>query len=378
MKPNCAVLALLVPVALAALGCAEDVGPCPDDGDGGPTAARGFDTVVVGSSVQYGGQAIMNVSCAGGVCHSSIAKGSARRGAPADLNFDLVPVSESNIAGTGMNMSGRKVATLSDEDRVGLRERQRKVFEERNRIWQQVKDDLMPPDGIYAMFKQLTRIHDSKEDAPCSGSRNSYADITQKSSQDILRKWLACQAPIVEVNASVVEVNGSAGRAGFQYQVCGDTPIDDDAGSDDGGAGDAGAEEGGAPTTVVTLEDLLDGVFTDNTCTSCHPTVNKGIDLSSADKAYATLVTNKAVICNGKPFVTPGDPSKSFLIDILGEENDCKDPMPPSGKMSAAEIKQVTDWIQGGAKRDADKGIKTVLPRDLVTKDPSVGLDAGL
>jgi len=123
----------------------------------------------------------------------------------------------------------------------------------------------------------------------------------------------------------------------------------------------------------------MEGVFVDNTCTGCHPAAAKDVDLdlSDATKAYATLVTDKTVVCDGKPLVTPGDPTKSFLIDVLGEAPGCnKDKMPPQGPISAAELKKVTDWIKGGALRDSDKGI--VRPSALKSKDPAIGLDAGL
>jgi len=367
MKLNRAVPALLMPVMLYAQGCGEDVGPCPAGKDAGMSKSAGYDTVLVGSQVQYGGQAILNQSCANGICHSSTAKGESRHGAPGDLNFDLRPVGESDVVSSGPNDQGNTVAIVSDEAVSGLRERQRKVFEERNSIWQQVKDGDMPPGGMFASFKKLTSIFDSDEATPCTRVKNSYGDITTKASQDVLRTWLACSTPIVEVNSSVVEQPGSAGKAGYQYPVC------EGSVSPDGGAPDGG------PVEVVTLADLLadDGPFGTYACASCHPSVDKSVDLTDETKAYATLVGNTKVICKSKPYVTPGDPAKSFLMDLLSADKPgsgdatCADAMrmPLGQEMTAAEIQKVSDWIKGGAKKSTDKSLGSAR---------SSGLDAGV
>jgi hypothetical protein len=345
MNPNRAALALLIPVTLYALGCGEDVGACPAGPDAGMSKSAGYDTVLVGSQVQYGGQAILNQSCANGICHSSAAKGDSRHGAPADLNFDLKPLGESSVVSSGPNKFGHTVAMLKPEDVSGLRERQRKVFENRNSIWAQVKEGDMPPGGMFAAFRKLMSVFDTDEATPCMRAKNHYEDITTKATQDVLRTWLACSTPLVEVNSSVVEVAGSAGMAGYQYPVC------------EG----AVSPDGGGAGTVVTLADLLadDGAFGTNNCATCHPSVDKSVDMSSEDKAYATLVGNTKVICNGKPYVTAGDPSKSFLIDVISSDSPgCKaERMPSGGEMAAAEIQQVSDWIKGGAKRSTDKSL---------------------
>jgi len=328
------------------------------------TKGAGYDTVQVGSQVQYGGQAIINQSCANGICHSSAAKGAARRGAPADLNFDLRPVGESGVESSGENDKGYTVAKLKADDVRGLRERQRKVFEERNSIWQQVKDGDMPPPGMFASFRNLASIFDTDEATPCTRiSTKGIADITTKASQDVLRTWLACSVPIVEVNSSVVEVPGSAGTAGYQYQVCGGGGVDTDGGTPDAGGG----------VVTVTLKDLLadDGAFGTYACAACHPSVakDKAVDLTDEAKSYTTLTATKA-ICNGKPYVTPGDPAKSFLMDVISKDdpgcNAMRMPMGPA--MTAAEIKKVSDWIQGGAKKSTDKSLGGF----------STGVDAGV
>ena len=50
-------MAVLALVGVAATGCGEEVGPCD-------APIEGEDTVLYNSTVQFGGQAIMNKACA--------------------------------------------------------------------------------------------------------------------------------------------------------------------------------------------------------------------------------------------------------------------------------------------------------------------------
>ena len=140
----------------------------------------------------------------------------------------------------------------------------------------------MPPSGMFESFRQLTNVFDSDEATPCSGAKNHYLDITEKATQDVLRTWLACQAPIVEVNSS-----GGRGqrqrpaRLAISIQSCGCRS------PGDGGAGD------GAPRSSRS-RIVRDGPFATNACMSCHPGAGgDAIDLTSDDKAYATLVSEQ-------------------------------------------------------------------------------------
>jgi hypothetical protein len=317
--------------ALAALaaGCTENVGACFDDG------TRGRDTVVVGSHVEYAGQAILNQACATG-CHNSEAKGSKRNGAPAGLDFNLNPVS-AETADRAEDSAGRTYAVLDDDVIAGLRARQREVFTERNLIWQQVRDGMMPPDGAFKRFWNLVAISVSGKESPCTRG-DALGGIDSKASQDLLRNWLACQAPIVESYGGPVELDGVAGRSGYQYLAC--------------------EVEAGA----VGLVDLMDetrGVFTSTGCTGCHPASARDypLDLSSIDRAYATLVEDTTVRCEGKPYVTPNEPDRSFLLDVLTKDDPgCGITRMPFGlePLSAGEVQQVRDWIAAGAPRSVD------------------------
>lgn len=74
-------------------------------------------------------------------------------------------------------------------------------------------------------------------------------------------------------------------------------------------------------------------------CFACHTqTKMGGLDLSS----------RATVLAGGKrgPAVTPGDPARSLLIQAVHQTGDLK--MPPSGKLSAIEIADMSAWIRDG------------------------------
>ena len=245
MRLDRTLFAMLLSSFVHAAGCGDEVGPCDDVQDG-------EDTVLVGNTVQFGGQAIMNLACAS--CHSSQAKGAARRGAPAGLDFDLLPLDPDDPAltdGTTVNAAGQTLVKLKPTSVAGLRQRQRRVFEDRETIFQQVKDGMMPPPGgEFDVFRSLARIVGTTNTSPCQADVGAFAPLSRKSSRDVLRKWLACRAPIVEINSSNkvktkpegldllvgtsdagvapdagVTFVQAAGLAGYQYEVC-EAPTD--------------------------------------------------------------------------------------------------------------------------------------------------------
>ena len=355
MTWNATRIALLVPASLYLSGCSDGVGTCD-------TSTRGRDTVLVGSVVQYGGQAIINSACANGTCHTSTARGAARHGAPAYLDFDLMPVDAQEADGDDQNARGDAMVVLSKRQIVHLRSRQSLLVRDREAVWQQVRDGLMPPSGVYESYRQLKSIFDSDESAPCTKSKR-FTTTADADAQEVLRNWLACGAPIVEVNSPVVEKNAVAGRAGFQYPMCG---------------GEAPAD-GGVPV-VVSLETLLDtGPL--SFCTSCHPTASKP-DLKTLTTA-STTVSSKAEVCNGKPYVTPGEPDRSFLYEVVSEDKPgCNvRRMPIGAKLSAEQLRLVRDWISAGAPI-TDEDIQTPESsgdsgEDSVAKESEDAADSG-
>ncbi len=77
-------------------------------------------------------------------------------------------------------------------------------------------------------------------------------------------------------------------------------------------------------------------------CYSCH---------GSAKTAGLQLDSRETLLKGGKsgPSIHPGDPDKSLLIEAIRYQNP-KLKMPPSGKLSDAEIALLADWVKDGAK----------------------------
>ena len=76
-------------------------------------------------------------------------------------------------------------------------------------------------------------------------------------------------------------------------------------------------------------------------CWQCHgPEKRKG---------GLRLDTAEAVGAGGDsgPVVVPGKPHESRLIEAIGYKGELK--MPPKGKLSDAEIAELTEWVRGGA-----------------------------
>jgi len=348
-------LSLLAAAASLAAGC-NDLGSCDDP-------ERGRKTVQFGGEVMYAGQAVMLRSCATG-CHSSAAKGGGRQGAPAGLNFDLIPLKSGELVkddeGT---VTGAQIDPI---ELGGLRARQRKVFDEREGIWEQIDTGLMPPGDLGATFKDLMKVVGVTFDPAAKGCTQGEALGTLDNAKEELRNWLACGTPIVETNspdlpfAAVSADAGAAetaagtyayaGQAGYQYPACEPAP----------GGGDGGVD-GGAGVTFAQVYAIMES--TDNVCSACHggamPMGNFDMG-DTIDEAYAALVGSgdgAMSTCAAKPkYVVPNDPANSYILAMVDDKASgrCagKSLMPlGSNGMTDAELKTITDWINGGALR---------------------------
>lgn len=124
--------------------CATDLGKC--------------DMTMLGGSDMSGtantGQTVVNNHCAGGRCHSALATGKLRYGAPAGLNFDAV------VNGTAPGTSTLDIVMHGIS----------KIKDEADELWGAASEGEMPPKG--------------------QGSLTS-------AEKEQMRNWLACGAPAV-------------------------------------------------------------------------------------------------------------------------------------------------------------------------------------
>jgi hypothetical protein len=324
-------VAVLAPLFFVLSAC-DDLGKCTDPLNGRVpvTDANG--------RVMYAGQAIMQSACAS--CHGSNATGAGRAGAPAGLDFDVLPLEATGTT----TVNGQMVGTTMDAAGMsGLRRRQRKIFDLRELIWEQVIDGLMPPSGLGDPYKKISpgaKVTGFSADGGCTKD-TPYAGVSNKATQKVLQQWLACGAPVVEMNvAALPEPVG--GTVGDQYPSCGGAPME------------------------ATFENMYMAIVVGGTCAvaGCHlgDSSQAGFDLAM-DKAYVEMVgadmTGGASTCMGAKMVVPGDPANSYLLTKLGGETDltiCNTIMPPAGKLPQATLDLLEAWIMAGAPGPGESG----------------------
>ncbi len=140
------ILAALCAPALLSAGCQPGVGQCDQAtlGDINPQTAT---TPLVGQlAVQH--------NCA--TCHSVNAVGDARVGAPAGLDFDVVPLDNSPLELAKITHGAKQVS------------------QHREAMWGQIESGYMPPKGH---------------------------GVLSASDKEAIRNWLACGAPVVDAPA---------------------------------------------------------------------------------------------------------------------------------------------------------------------------------
>jgi hypothetical protein len=152
-KESCSVLAAAaVSAVLGLAGCGTDLGECDR------TMLGGSEDVAM--PVPHAAQVLVNASCAGGLCHSASAEGDQRRGAPAELNFDVLPASTA-FEEIARVMDGAAIVQNRAED-----------------MWALIDSGEMPPPK------------------PEGGGEMSSAD------KETVRNWLACGAPVIATPAA--------------------------------------------------------------------------------------------------------------------------------------------------------------------------------
>jgi hypothetical protein len=117
-----------------------------------------------------------------------------------------------------------------------------------------------------------------------------------------------------------------------------------------------GGSGGGGPTTQVTLSRDVQPIFTANCVfANCHDAASQteGQDLSSADRAFASIVNVPSMEVDGLMRVKPGDSANSYLFHKISQDNPEVGTRMPQGRppLSATEIDLIRRWIDGGATK---------------------------
>jgi len=334
--------------ALAAAGCSPDLGEC--DPNAALTQVYFRDATNRANPRNgiplYAGQALMQQSCGDGAfCHSPGAAGGERFGAPAGLDYDV------SLACT----EGR----CADEDIGRLVDNQHRVYRQRHAIYEVVTEGRMPPGArgrsVVAQAGEYVLI-DPEELLGC-GSLCSVQDgltvvrevmpaIGTPEGRRILRNWLSCGAPVVEATEEPTTTppglpcSNTLGTAGECIVRV---------------AADITAPDPDWPSIYQGIIGPLCGQ-------ACHGPgdldlrADSLLDLSDETTAYMALVGQPAQgsSCDGMGTrVVAGDSAASLLIDKLGADPACGDPMPPSTVLLPDEvIGAIAAWIDAGASPD--------------------------
>lgn len=301
--------------------CGVDLGTC----DQAEARTPYFD---VNGYPAYGGQALVEVSCATGQCHISSAKGAARQGAPAGLDFDMV---------------GSRSDSGSDAAAVKLlKGGQTEIYEWREAAYDSVESDWMPPGKIGKAVEEAARLGAVYADA--AGAE--LPPVGTGAGRRILRNWLACGSPVVEGLAPSSVPVGQCVGGDLVGDLCARKPVELEA----------------------TWTSIYAQVIKRN-CVSCHfagsaQTTSSALDLNGGkDEAYAALVNVDAAgddcASSGAKRVVPNDADNSNLIHKLetvdaGGDPVCGDPMPnpTTGGLDAATIAKIREWIDNGAENN--------------------------
>jgi len=329
---------LAVTATFLAAGCGPDLGSCEPDA----ATALVYDT---SGTPYYAGQYIVTQSCASGFCHSTEARRGQRLGAPAGLNFDVAPVSDSG--------------DLNEETRR-LRNAILEVRDQAESMWGQVDAGWMPPDGVGGRFAgpypgctddedlvallgtdQALEALPQDERQACDGVGLSTVvfNVRNGDTRRVLRNWLACDGPLVER----CEGTGTSPPFLGTEVSCDLSPV--------------------GPN----FESIWMNVLSSDRCTACHSPdgleefFNDGgrLDFSSRSSAYSGLLMppmNRQTECNlanNIPLVDPGNPDGSLLVQKLRGTQTCGDAMPIAAPpLSSAAIEAIEEWIRMGAENN--------------------------
>jgi len=370
------VLSLVTLVCISnVIGCKRDLGECNLDGQtpdrrpiDGPAA---FDIAYRfgDSQPMYEGQALVQSSCAGGVnafCHSPAAVGTARIGVPAQLDFDARLACTTAACASPPSCEGSQTDTPYCRGLRSLSGNQSNIRDWAEGMIQEIRAGAMPPGEAGRTFGDSTAwIRGPRAADPAAQVLpTELPKIGSKEAEEIIRNWLACQAPVI----ARTEI---APSQELQLQSC------------------SGDEE---PTCIFTGPPCVDPdnpswsdiytclIFTQ--CVTCHGPLNgnpdqnpvnlgqpipgggsatglAALDLTGSDPTntmnWATeswlAVVNAPTAdpgqCAGRgTLVIPNDSAGSIMIQKMRDLQDCGDRMPPSGDPVIEDLIQaVEDWI---------------------------------
>jgi hypothetical protein len=375
----CSLLVLITGVLVtSALGCKRDLGECNLDGqtpDGRPIdGPAAFDIAyrITDGLPMYEGQALVQSTCGdGSFCHAPAAVGADRIGVPAGLNFDvdLACTDESQDPSCAQpieSCEGGQTDTAYCSRLESLHNNQNQVNSFAEGMIQEMRAGAMPPGEAGRRVRNgtpwLRKFDPDRPNRP-----EELPPIESTEAQEIVRNWLACQAPVVarteiptsdgdelepcpSVDGEICIYNGPAELPDPVWSdiywsimftrcvVCHGPP---NATTDDPNPDNplGGTIPGGASPDALAALDLTGPNTTDTTSwpSDSYPAV---VDALAADPGA----------CAGQgTLVIPFDSQSSIMIEKLRGTQTCGTEMPPLDMISETLIQVVEEWVDLGA-----------------------------
>lgn len=361
-----------------ALGCKRDLGDCNLDGqtpDGrsidGPAA---FDIAyrLTDGLPMYEGQALVQSTCGdGSFCHAPAAVGADRLGVPAGLNFDvdLACTDESQdptCAQPIETCDGGQTDTAYCRRLESLHNNQNQINRFAEGMIQEMRAGAMPPGEAGRRVRNGTPwLRKFDPDRP--ERSEELPPIESAEAQEIVRNWLACQAPVIartEISASADDelepcpsvdgetciYNGPQGDLpGPMWSeiywsimfnecvICHGPPNNNDDQNPNNPRG--GEIPGGASPAALAALDLTgpDATDTSNWPSDSYPAVVDALAYDAGDCAGDGTI------------VIPFDSPNSIMIQKLRDTQTCGTEMPPLDPISETLIQIVEEWVDLGA-----------------------------
>jgi hypothetical protein len=375
--PACFLLVLTTSALAGVGGCKRDLGECNLDGqtqDGqsipGPAA---FDIAyrVTDGLPMYEGQALVQSTCGNGqFCHSPAAVGADRIGAPAGLNFDVAlactdETQDATCAQPIESCEGGQTNTAYCKRLESLHNNQNQVNNWAEGMIQEMRAGAMPPGEAGRSVRDVTPWlrQDGVSELP---------PIETSEAQEIVRNWLACQAPVIarteipdsaedeleqcpSVDSEICIYNGPADLPDpvwseiywslmFTQCVICHGPPNDNNNADDPNPNNpltTGKIPGGADANALAALDLSGSNTMDTT--------------NWPNESWAAVVnalaSDQGLCADDGTIVIPNNPTESIMIEKLRATQTCGDSMPPGGSQTISDplIQVVVDWINMGA-----------------------------
>ena len=302
-------------------GCRREVGTCFSD--------EALEVVFDGNTgiPMYAGQALVLSTCgAGSFCHSEGAERGARYGVPKGLDLDV---------GVACQFVG--VGETCDADAIArLEESRTRAANLRELMVGQVKSKAMPPDGIGTTVRDSTAFVNSSGD--------TLASIDTKEGREVVRNWIACEAPVIEATVRGTMTNQGMPCTSTDVDVCvfsAPEPVPPD------------------PNWSSIYEKLIVP-----RCVICHdapsadPAGLRVLDFGGTQQgAYASMFgvqasTGSDALCGGMgTLIAANDADSSILFQKMARTQTCGEQMPPPGRgiVPSATLDAVRTWINNGA-----------------------------